>query len=99
MTTVQAPLLFMLQGSLSPATTTGQGRSWHWITYGPYADQNEVVKDLMTGHYSYDMLKIIKVTLPLLQHPDHDTVTLDELTEEAEVCELTDEPDNNAGDA
>lgn len=96
---VNSEQFMLLLGTLSVAPTTSgpdQIRAYAWMPYGPFADQTECVKMLMMGTYKYDALKIVKMTLPLLLKPDHDTVMIDELTEHAEVCDLEDEQPTKA---
>jgi len=91
---VSADTYFMMLGMLSPPPAAGgteQVRTYSWTPYGPFSDQTELLKMLMTGSYIYDELKIIKVDLPLLLRPDHDTVNITELTEDAQCVELKDD--------
>lgn len=73
-------------------------RPIQWDVQGIFSDQTEIVKWMMTTAYTFKGFKIVKCKLPLLERPDHDTVSLDELTENAEVCELEDEqPETSTG--
>jgi len=98
---VEAPCYFMLLGIFidSPPGGNPKAGTYTWTSFGPYASQTEIIKEIMTNSYTYDELRFIKVSLPLMQTPDHGTVTIDELIENVEVCEINDEPDSNPGNA
>ena len=66
-------------------------RPIQWMFQDIFANQTEIVKWMMTTGIVFKDFKIVKVKLPLIERPDRDTVSIDELTEEAEVCELEDE--------
>lgn len=67
-----------------------------WTTQNVFADQTELVKWMMTTSYSFDMYKIVKCKLPLLEQPDTGTIDLDEVTLTGQVVELEDKEDEYA---
>lgn len=86
---------FVLLGNFitTPVHVTGTTpvQTYNWTSYGPFADQTECIKMLMTGTYAYEEMKIVKVNLPLLKKADHGTVDISETIELTEEVELTDE--------